>query len=248
MIDLYTEDNLDLLSRMQKDVIDLIYCDILFNTGKKFKDYDDNLGSLRNVYTFYAPRFVQMKRVLKDTGTIYIHCDWHIAHTIRATLDDIFGLENFRNEIIWEYNSAPRKKKDFGKRHDIIFRYSKTDDYYFNEDSTYIREPYALSAPRGYEKEKYYDKRGKVLGDVWKIPMLGQNDKTERVDYDTQKPTKLLLPIIDSSCPLDGIVADFFLGSGTTAVVCKMLKRDFVGCDINEKSIRITNERLSKLL
>lgn len=84
-----------------------------------------------------------MKRVLKDSGTIYLQMDFRINHWIRLILDDIFGYENFRNEIIWHYNSAPRKKLDFGNRHDTIFRYSKTDNYTFNP----IREPYSLSAP-----------------------------------------------------------------------------------------------------
>ena len=138
-----------------------------------------------------------------------------------------------------------RKKQDFGNRHNSIYRYSKTDTYYFNADSPHVREPYALSAPRGYEKEKYYNKLGKVRGTVWQINNIGQNDKTERVGYSTQKPLALLYPIIDSSCPADGVVADFFLGSGTTVVASKELGRNYIGCDINPESIRITNERLN---
>lgn len=188
-----------------------------------------------------------MKRVLKHTGLLYIQCDYNLSHYIKICLDEIFGIKNFRNEIVWWYNSAPRKKKDFGKRHDTIFRYSKTDDYYFNEDSGYIRQAYSPSAPRGYEKEKYYDQRGKIMDDVWKINMLGQNDKTERVGYATQKPKELLYKIIDSSCPKDGIVADFFCGSGTTCVVAKELERNYIGCDINQTAIDITCRRLGEL-
>ena len=187
-----------------------------------------------------------MKRILKDSGLLYIHCDYNLSHYIKVLLDSIFGIDNFRNEIIWWYNSAPRKKKDFGKRHDIIFRYSKTKDYYFNENSSYIRQPYSPTAPRGYEKEKYYDNRGKVLDDVWKINMLGQNDKTERTGYSTQKPKQLLYPIIDSSCPKDGVFADFFCGSGTSLVVAKELGIEhIIGVDINEEAIEISRERLN---
>jgi site-specific DNA-methyltransferase (adenine-specific) len=188
-----------------------------------------------------------MKRVLKDSGLIYIHCDCAISHYIKIILDKVFGIKNFRNEIIWHYNSAPRKKKDFGKRHDTIFRYSKTDNYFFNADSSYIRQDYSKTAPRGYEKEKYYDPRGKILDDVWKINMIGQNDKTERVGYATQKPLSLMYPIIDSSCPSSGLVADFFLGSGTFVVAAKMLGRNYIGCDISEKSIKISKERLNSV-
>jgi site-specific DNA-methyltransferase (adenine-specific) len=240
-------DNLEFMRSLESSSIDLIYCDILFGTGNTFKDYEDpKFNSSKDISDFYLPRYEEMKRLLKSTGLIYIHCDYNISHYTKLLLDDVFGINNFRNEIIWYYNSAPRKKKDFGKRHDTIFRYSKSDDYFFNAQSKYVRQEYSPTAPRGYAKEKYYNPNGKILDDVWKIPMIGQNDKTERVNYSTQKPVKLLFPIIDSSCPADGTVADFFLGSGTTAVASRLLKRQFIGCDINNQSIEITNERLQK--
>lgn len=240
-------DNLELLQKLDDDSIDLIYCDILFNTCKNFDDFNDNLGSKSDAIKWYHTRFVEMKRVLKDTGLLYIHCDYNLSHYVKVELDNIFGEDNFRNEIIWWYNSAPRKKKDFGKRHDTVFRYSKSDDYYFNADSKYIRQEYSKTAPRGYKKEKYYDSRGKVMDDVWKINMLGQNDKTERVGYSTQKPKELLYKIVDSSCPQNGIVADFFCGSGTTCIVAKELGRNYLGCDINDRAIDITNARIAAI-
>lgn len=244
-ITLTCDDNLTVLKNKNDNSIDCIYCDILYNTGKHFKDFSDNIGTIEDCLHFYRPRFVEMKRVLKDSGLLYIHCDYNLSHYIKILLDNIFSIDNFRNEIIWWYNSAPRKKKDFGKRHDTIFRYSKTKNYYFNENSPYIRQPYSPTAPRGYEKEKYYDNRGKILDDVWKINMLGQNDKTERVGYSTQKPKQLLYPIIDSSCPKDGVFADFFCGSGTSLVVAKELGIEhIIGVDINEKAIKISKERL----
>lgn len=236
-----------MLQTLEDESIDVIYNDILYNTGKKLHDFDDNLGSKIKAIQWYRQRFIEMKRVLKTTGLLYIHCDCNLSHYIKVELDKIFGETNFRNEIIWWYNSAPRKKKDFGKRHDTIFRYSKSDNYYFNEDSQYIRQEYSKTAPRGYEKEKYYDSRGKVMDDVWRINILGQNDKTERVGYSTQKPKELLYKIIDSSCPVNGLVADFFCGSGTTCVVAKELGKQFIGCDINEKAIKITINRLNNV-
>jgi site-specific DNA-methyltransferase (adenine-specific) len=244
---IFCKDNIYVLKKLPSNCIDLVYCDILYNTGKKFNDYDDNLGTSKEAIEWYKPRLIEMKRVLKNTGLLYIQCDYNLSHYLKVELDEIFGVKNFRNEIIWWYNSAPRKKKDFGKRHDVIFRYSKTDVYYFNQDSEYIRQPYSETAPRGYEKEKYYDSRGKIIDDVWKINMLGQNDKTERVGYDTQKPKELLYNIISSSCPKDGIVADFFCGSGTSLVVAKELGLDYIGCDISQKAIEITNKRLSEV-
>jgi len=236
-----------LLQKLEDESIDLIYNDILYNTGKKYDDFIDNLGSISEAVQWYSPRLFEMKRVLKPTGLLYIHCDCNLSHYIKIALDKIFGEANFRNEIIWWYNSAPRKKKDFGKRHDTIFRYSKSDNYYFNENSQYIRQEYSKTAPRGYEKEKYYDSRGKIMDDVWRINILGQNDKTERVGYSTQKPKELLYKIIDSSCPANGIVADFFCGSGTTCVVAKELGRQYIGCDINEKAVKITVDRLKEV-
>ncbi len=242
------KDNIEVLSSISDNYIDLIYCDILYGTGKDFGAYNDNLWKTpKEAIDFYRPRFIEMRRSLKDTGLIYIQCDYNLSHYIKILLDEIFGVKNFRNEIIWWYNSAPRKKKDFGKRHDTIFRYSKTDGYYFNEDSKLIRQPYAESAPRGYAKEKYYNKSGKVMDDVWHIKMLGQNDKTERCGFPTQKPLELIKIIIDSSCPPDGIVADFFCGSGTTGVAAKMLNRDFILCDSSKEAYDMTLQRLGEL-
>ena len=233
------------MQTIPSETIDLIYCDILYNTHKNFKEYNDNLGTSKEAVDWYYPKFLEMKRILKNTGLVYIQCDYNLSHYIKITLDEVFGVNNFRNEIIWYYNSAPRKKKDFGKRHDTIFRYSKTNDYFFNPDSEYIRQPYSLTAPRGYEKEKYYDNRGKIMDDVWQIPMLGQNDKTERTGYPTQKPKALLYKIIDSSCPKDGVFADFFCGSGTSLIVANELGINGIGCDISAKAIKITKQRLN---
>lgn len=230
------------MDSLETESIDLIYSDILFGTGRKFKDYQDLKPIKSEIEKHYIPRITQMKRVLKSTGTIYLQMDSKINHWIRCIMDDIFGYDNMRNEIIWHYNTAPRKKLDFGKRHDTILRYSKSNIYTFNP----IREPYSLSAPRGYEKEKYYHPEGKVLGDVWQINILGQNDKSERVGYDTQKPKKLIERIILSSSNPGDIVADFYAGSHTTGEVALELKRNYIGCDINPKSKLIAQKRLLK--
>jgi site-specific DNA-methyltransferase (adenine-specific) len=235
------QDNLEFLKNLPDNHIDLIYSDILYGTGRKFSDYQDLKSIKKDIEEHYIPRIKEMYRVLRKTGTIYLQMDTKISHWIRCIMDDIFGYEMMRNEIIWYYNTAPRKKLDFGKRHDVILRYTKTDIYKFNP----IREPYSETAPRGYEKEKYYHPDGKVIGDVWQMNILGQNDKKERVGYDTQKPKKLIERIILASSDEGDLVADFYLGSGTTAVVSKELSRKFIGCDINPNAIEITNQRLS---
>ena len=158
----YCIDNLELLKQLPDNYIDLIYCDILYGTGRNFGDYQDLKCDREVIEEHYIPRIKEMYRVLKDTGLIYLQMDTRINHWIRCLMDDIFGYENFKNEIVWSYNSAPRKKNCFGHRHDIILRYSKSDNFTFNK----IREPYSETAPRGYEKEKYYNSEGKVIGDV----------------------------------------------------------------------------------
>jgi DNA modification methylase len=106
-------DNLELMKCLPDNYIDLIYCDILYNTGKKFKNYDDNLGSCEKAIDWYEPRIKEMYRILKNTGTIYIQCDWHLNKYIGILLDKIFGIKNFRNEIIWHYNRWTSNSKDF---------------------------------------------------------------------------------------------------------------------------------------
>jgi len=238
--ELYHQDNMMVLPILRDNTVQIIYNDILFGTDKHFGDYKDI--SVADVDLFYRCRLSHMRSILKDTGLLYIHTDYHISHMMKLLLDDIFGPNNFRNEIIWYFNSGHRKKYDFGRRHHTIFRYSKTDTYVFNP----IRTPYAKSAPRGYAKERYYHKEGKVIDDVWCIGAIGQNDKTERVGYATQKPVQLLDRIICSSSNEGDIVADFFLGSGTTAVSALKNRRNFIGCDINARSIEITKKRIEQ--
>ena len=243
---IYKQDNLELMKSLPDNHINLIYCDILYGTGRNFGDYQDLKADRKIIEEHYISRITEMKRVLKDDGNIYIHCDNKIVHWIRCIMDDIFGYDRFINEIIWWYNSAPRKKGHFASRHDNILRYSKTKNFYFDEECEEIRVEYSPSAPRGYEKEHYYNPKGKIMDDVWRLWMIGQNDKTERVGYLTQKPKKVIKPIILSSCPKDGLVADFYMGSGTTGEVALENGRNFIGCDIGEKAFDVTSKRLEK--
>lgn len=236
------DDNLKVLLGLADKEIDLIYCDILYGTGRKFNDFQD-LKPVRSIIeAHYRPRLEEIHRVLKETGQIYLQMDYRIVHWIRLMMDDIFGYHNFRNEIIWHYNSAPRKKKSFGSRHDTILRYSKSDQFTFNEEE--VRIPYSKTAPRGFAKEKYYNPNGKVLGDVWKINMIAQNDKTERLGYQTQKPENLLKNIVLSSSNPGDLVADFYCGSGTTLSVAKKNGRKWLGVDISQKAVNIAQKRL----
>ena len=117
---------------MEADSVDLIYCDILYNTGRKFKDYNDNLGTPQQAMEWYKPRLIEMKRVLKKTGSIYLQMDYRLVHYMKVEMDNIFGIKNFRNEIIWSYNTQGYSKSKFPSKHDNILFYSKSNKYTYN--------------------------------------------------------------------------------------------------------------------
>ena len=229
----YNMDNLELLKQLQSESVDLIYCDILYNTGKKFKDYNDNLGTPQQAMEWYKPRLMEMKRVLKDNGSIYLQCDYRLTHYLKIEMDNIFGINNFRNEIIWKYGLGGSGNRTFSKKHDNILFYSKNKAYTFNIQ---------------YEKATSNKLKGqlKKMTDVWDIPNINNMSK-ERVGYDTQKPKTILEIIINTSSNKGDVVADFFCGSGTTLVVAKELGRNYIGCDISLRAVEITNQRLKEV-
>lgn len=249
----YCADNIEILKQIEDNSIQLIYCDILFNTGRNFKDYNDNLGTANQAIEWYRPRIEEMHRVLKGTGLIYIHCDWHLVHYLKVMMDSIFGVKQFRNEIIWSYDRWTNSSKDFTRCHDTILRYSKTDNYFYNKQyepfsdkSKHKGSRFSKHIENGKLEQVYVsDERKKAMKDVWNVSILNSQAK-ERVGYDTQKPKELISRIIESSSNQGDIVADFFCGSGTSLVVAKELNRRFIGCDINEKAIGISLERLNK--
>ena len=256
----YCMDNLELLKQMDNNSVDLIYCDILYNTGRKFKDYNDNLGSPQQAMEWYKPRLIEMKRVLKDTGSIYLQCDYRLVHYLKVEMDGIFGIKNFRNDIIWSYGGQSRAF-DISCKHDNILRYSKSNICIYNTQC----QPYtdrtlkefrhknekgelcARTCRRDKDGNKiyYYTPMGEGanITDVWDIKLLTSSSK-ERVGYDTQKPKALLERIIKASSNKNDVVADFFVGSGTSLVVAKELGRKYIGCDINQRAVDITNKRL----
>ena len=247
---LYCMDNLELLKTLPSESIDLIYCDVLYNTGKKFKDYDDNLGTPQEAMEWYKPRLIEMKRVLKNTGSIYLQCDYRLVHYLKVEMDNILGVNNFRNEIIWCYNGGGTTKKQWTKKHDLILFYSKTNNFIFNTQY----QPYnENSAKRLMSKHRGKDKSNRLsigtpMTDWWSdIKCIVNPQNKEYVKYDTQKPKALLERIIKASSNEGDIVADFFMGSGTTCVVAKELGRNYIGCDINPRAIEITNGRLNEM-
>lgn len=252
---IYCMDNLELLKQMEDESISLIYCDILYNTGKKFKDYDDRLGTPQQAMEWYKPRLIEMKRVLKNTGSIYLQCDYRLVHYLKVEMDKIFGLNNFINEIIWKYGLGNANSKNkYLTKHDNILFYSKTNNYIFNNIRGVITPQ--MKAKYCHEDEngkymiskgkKYYLKGGKKIEDVIEISNMSSTSK-ERVGYDTQKPKDLIKIFIEQSSNEGDVVADFFCGSGTTLVVAKELGRQYIGCDINPNAIEITKNRIEEI-
>lgn len=246
MYKIYNKDNLTLLQDMESETLDLIYCDILYGTGKKFKDYQDLPPSRLEIYNHYVPRLSHMHRVLKSTGTIYLQMDIRIVHWVRCILDDVFGYNNFRNQITVKYNLGGRGKREFAKKHDIIVVYSKSKDFIFNDKD--IRIPYKSVVSKSESRPNITPEKlalGTIPTNVWDDIPNGLRVK-KHTDYFSEKHEKILTRIILASSNPGDTVGDFYLGSGTTAKVALQHNRNFIGCDINPRSIEITEKRLSK--
>ena len=259
-------DNLQVMSHLLKEYrgrIDLIYIDPPFdskanykkeieikkkvvssdNTGFEEKQYGDIWNNDEYIQFMYE-RLVLLKELLSDTGTIYLHCDYHRCHHLRCLMDEVFGLNNFVNEIIWKYRTGGMSKRFFGRKHDNILVYSKTDQYKFNEQ----KEKSYLSHMYGFKNiEIFEDEKGKYtlagMRDVWELDALRGN-QPEVVNYPTQKPETLLERIIMASTDPGDLVFDCFMGSGTTQSVAMKLGRRFIGADINLGAIQTTTKRL----
>jgi DNA modification methylase len=243
-IQLFCEDNLDLLKRLPDNHINLIYCDILYGTGKKFKDYTDLPPKKDLIYEHYVPRLEQMYRTLMDDGTIYLQMDIRINHWIRCIMDDIFGYDNFRNQIVVKYNIGGRGKREFAKKHDIIVVYTKSDIYKFNDKD--IRVPYRSVISKKQDRPNITPEKlalGTIPTNIWDDIPSGLKVK-KHTDYYSEKHMDILQRIIKVSSDTGDVVADFYMGGGTTAAVCKETNRKFIGCDSNPRAVEVTSKRL----
>ena len=213
-----------------------------------------------------TPRLILMRELLAETGSIYVHLDWHVGHYVKLVLDEVFGKNQFKNEIIWHYGqrTEPRDKQ-FDRKHDTLFFYSKSDkSNLFENTSLWTREEFiehrhdVMIDEEGREYiltdggkgkaryRRYVDEvitRGKPIDSVWEIPVLNSSAK-ERVGYGTQKPTALLERIIRASCKPEGLVADFNGGSGTTAAVAERLGFRWITTDIGKPACMVMRKRL----
>lgn len=230
-------------------------------TIEQFAYSDTWVEGTASYLSMLVPRLVLMRELLSDRGSIYVHLDWHVNSYVRVILDEIFGKQNFRNEIIWTYFGFKRSTtRKFPQKHDTIYSYFKNEDYYwktqykphsteylkrFKPDETGRLCRADVNPTGGGTRKIYLDEvEGDIIDSVWDdIPPVNPVAK-ERVDYATQKPEKLIERIIESSCPPGGSIADFFAGSGTTAAVAERLGRRWIASDLGKPACMITRKRL----
>lgn len=262
-------DNLQVMSHMLREYrgkIDLIYIDPPFDSKADYKKYielkgkkieGDKTGFEEKQYSdiwtndeylqFMYERLTIMRELLSERGSIYVHCDYRVNSYLRLILDDIFGKDNFKNEIIWSYKTGGTTDKYFNRKHDNILYYSKTKEYIYNN----IKEKSIVDKSKGYNPntQQFIDEDGNPYvmvnpRDVWELQHINMHDQTERLGYPTQKPERLLEKIILASSKPGDIVFDCFMGSGTTQAVAMKLGRKFLGADINLGAIQTTTKRL----
>ena len=229
----------------------------LADTHPELYRYIDGVGGITSrsakwYLCFMAVRLLEMRRVLKDTGSIYLHCDPTANYLLRGVMDAIFGWQNFKNEIAWCYTWPKNANRIYARNHDTIFFYSKNEGYSFNADA--IRQPYSKqSIGRDQHKANVtafgegvvLDKRGKLPQDWIEIPAIRPNSK-ERLGYPTQKPLALLERIIKASSNQGDLVLDPFCGCATTCVAAHLNDRVWIGIDISPKAFELVQDRLER--
>lgn len=209
----------------------------------RFRGRDHLTAYLVNI----APRLVEIRRVLKQTGTVYLHCDPTASHYLKVLMDGVFGAANFRNEIIWCYRGGGVPHDDFARKHDVILRYSKSESYKFNPQFTeYSEASKTLVQSRGGVSidDKARDlERGAHMPDWWADINSLQTWSPERTGYPTQKPVRLLERIISASSNEGDLVLDPFCGCGTTMIASERLRRSWIGIDIEPMGLSVLQQR-----
>ena len=259
------------LEKIEPCSIDLIYLDPPFftQTTQKLKTRDnsieysfrDNWKNIKEYKTYIQERLQKCRKVLKDTGSIFLHCDRSATHYLRISLDEVFGVENFQSEIIWSYKRWSNARKGLLNAHQVIFFYSKTKKFKFNRiytdysPTTNLDQIFQKRVRDENGKTKYKtsedgdielleEKKGVPLSDVWEIPYLNPK-ANERVGYPTQKPLLLIERVIKLVTEEGDTVLDPFCGSGTTLVAAQLMKRRYIGIDQLKEAIELSKQRLN---
>lgn len=261
---LYCDDCRHVMPKLPEKSVDLIYIDPPFFTGKNWEcSFGDEPQWFRDTWAGMDDFMLMMEevlrnchRLLKDTGSMYVHMDWHAVHYAKVMMDKIFERNNFRNEIIWHYHTGGASKSQFSKKHDTILLYTKTGSYTFNTQREPFREDrtnhftekdeagreYRIRKVNGKEY-KYYLDDGKICSDVWDISALNAVAK-ERLGYPTQKPEALLERIIKASSNKGDVVLDPMCGCGTCIAVADRLGRNFIGIDFSKLGCKVVAKRV----
>ena len=278
-------DNLHVMRQIPSNSIDLIYIDPPFFSGRDYNViWGDNnelrsfndiwQGGMDGYLVWLNARLFEMKRLLKPTGSIYVHCDWHASHYIKVEMDKIFGYENFMNELVWCYRGGGVPKDRFARKHDIILWYKKGPNCKFNLDA--VRVAYSEESidrlnytARAFRTSGTYDtyrpnQKGKHPEDYFDIQPLMPSEKVERIGYPTQKPLELLQRLIEAASDPGDLVADFFVGGGSFVAAASgarsvrtdkgrpaiqvrpEIARRWIGCDQSRVAVAVTAERLKQ--
>jgi site-specific DNA-methyltransferase (adenine-specific)/adenine-specific DNA-methyltransferase len=279
----YWGDNLQVMSHLLKTYrgkINLIYIDPPFDSKAEYKKKiqlrgknieNDRTAFEEKQYTdiwtndeylqFMYERLILLRELLADNGSIYLHCDPTASHYIKIVMDEVFGNEYFRNEIVWSYQGTGQPNNAFKRKHDTMLFFGKSQDSFFSDFgssepiSDFSKSKYTHEDEIGKYKEirhkdgsihRQYIRNYQRMRDVWDIPVINAMAK-ERLDYPTQKPEALLERIIKASSSPGDLVFDCFMGSGTTQAVAMKLGRRFIGADINLGAVEVATKRLLTL-
>lgn len=268
---LFWGDNLHVMRQLPSESVDLIYIDPPFFSGRQYNVIFGDQNELRSFSDMWQggmpgyliwlnARLYEMKRLLTKKGSIYVHCDWHASHYIKTEMDKIFGYDHLVNEIIWWYRRWSNASKNYQRMHDVILFYKKTEKYQFNVQYQAYSQPDAIEETvrgvvdgklvrlrdeQGDYVKRTKENKGVPCHDVFDIQHIQPTAK-ERIGYPTQKPEKLLERIIIGGTDPGDVVADFFIGGGTTAAVAQRLGRRWMASDQSRVAVAVTADRLAR--
>ena len=231
---------------MQSESVDLIYLDPPFFSNRNYeviwgdeaeiRSFQDRWeGGLTVYIEWMQERIVHLHRLLKPTGTIYLHCDWHASHYLKVMMDNVFGRNNFLNNIVWLYGLGGSSSRYWPRKHDDLLFYAKD-----------ARRPYSFEATRVAATSQRMKGQDKKSPDYWDIPTINNMAK-ERLGYPTQKPEALLAQVIESSSERGDVVLDPFAGCGTSLVVAQELGRRWIGMDISPTAVDLMTRRMGRV-
>ena len=266
-------DNLEVMASLESELsgkVDLVYIDPPFATGVSRGDYGDRWPTGAYL-SMLSDRIELIHALLSERGSLVVHVDWRAAAHVRLLLDERFGAQSFRSEIVWHYQSGGRARAHYPRKHDTLLWYARGAEPWFRAEG--CSEPRGVCPQCGTAREKwnnlkrevdddgrvyrtirsagrlyrYYDDEPTLASDVWLgISHLQQKDP-ERTGWATQKPERLLARIVETHSPPGGLVADVFCGSGTTLAVAERLGRRWLGCDLEPRAIDTAARRLRQI-